>query len=147
MWYRNDTDYLVTSNIICFIPSIVQSCKTNRIVLQCVFRKILAFGLWTKNMTKTCLPNFFNSFPNRTDSIKTTPCIPHVHGSVLTCGSMNLCPRFPATQSCIILVTLSSRKHFRIRIFWKGIRSVSHLPGRGSLWKYKRGKFCKLVTK
>lgn len=86
----------------------------------------------------------------------------------LTCGSMNRCPRFSDTKSCkqgknqlvlhedtnhilqiplrppvysrtcIALVTLSARKHFSTRSFWKASRSVFHGSGNGSLRKTKK---------
>lgn len=39
--------------------------------------------------------------------------------------------------TCIALVTLSARRHFRTRSFWKASRSVFHGSGKGSLRKYK----------
>ena len=37
-------------------------------------------------------------------------------------------------HTCILLVSLSARMHFRTIIFWKSSRSVFQWPGRGSLW-------------
>ena len=47
--------------------------------------------------------------------------------------------------TCIALVTLSARRHFRTRSFWKASRSVFHGSGKGSLQKYEAAQVIKIV--